>query len=85
MTTAVQVKLLAYVAGLLPPRTPVTLVGDCEFGHPLLIENLRFWAGITACLNRATIWSCCARAGIGSGWTHCPCVEDNGSGLAAGC
>ena len=42
-TTAVQVKLLAYVAGLLPPRTRVTLVGDCEFGHPLLIENLRFW------------------------------------------
>jgi len=42
-TTAVQVKLLAYVVGLLPSGTRVTLVGDCEFGHPLLIENLRFW------------------------------------------
>ncbi len=41
--TAVQVKLLAYVARLLPPRTQVTLVGDCEFGHPLLLENLRCW------------------------------------------
>jgi len=42
-TTAVQVKLLAYVARWLPPGARVTLVGDCEFGHPLLIENLRFW------------------------------------------
>ena len=42
-STAVQVKLLAYLAPLLPPRARVTRVGDCEFGHPLLIENLRFW------------------------------------------
>jgi len=42
-TTAVQVKLLAYVAGLLPTGARVTLVGDSEFGHPLLIENVRFW------------------------------------------
>ena len=42
-STAVQVKLLAYLAPLLPSRARVTLVGDCEFGHPLLIENLRFW------------------------------------------
>lgn len=43
-STAVQVKLLAYLAHLLPPRARVTLVGDCEFGHPLLIENLCFWS-----------------------------------------
>jgi Transposase DDE domain len=37
------VKLLEYVYRLLPRRVAVTLVGDSEFGHPLLIENLRFW------------------------------------------
>ena len=42
-TTAVQVKLLAYVQRLLPETARVTLVGDCEFGRPLLLENLRFW------------------------------------------
>src|SRR5664279_3989275 len=42
-TTAKQVKLLAYVNRLLPPGVKVSLVGDCEFDHPLLIENLRFW------------------------------------------
>lgn len=42
-TTAKQVKLLAYVQGLLPKGGQVSLVGDCEFDHPLLIENLRFW------------------------------------------
>jgi hypothetical protein len=42
-TTAKQVKLLAYVQGLLPEGVKVSLVGDCEFDHPLLIENLRFW------------------------------------------
>lgn len=42
-TTAKQVKLLAYVQGLLPEGVNVSLVGDCEFDHPLLIENLRFW------------------------------------------
>lgn len=42
-STTKQVKLLAYVYGLLPPGIKVSLVGDCEFDHPLLIENLRFW------------------------------------------
>src|SRR5258708_3311784 len=42
-STAKQVKLLAYVNALLPFCVNVSLVGDCEFGHPLLIENLRFW------------------------------------------
>jgi Transposase DDE domain len=42
-TTATQVKLLDYVRGLLPAGIRVSLVGDSEFGHPLLIENLRFW------------------------------------------
>jgi hypothetical protein len=42
-TTAKQVKLLAYVQKLLPEGVQVSLVGDCEFDHPLLIENLRFW------------------------------------------
>jgi hypothetical protein len=42
-STAKQVKLLEYVSRLLPPGVKVSLVGDCEFDHPLLIENLRFW------------------------------------------
>ncbi|NJR12475.1 IS4 family transposase [bacterium] len=40
---ATQVKLLAYVATLLPAKARVTLVGDSEFGHCLLLENVRFW------------------------------------------
>jgi Transposase DDE domain len=42
-STATQVKLLAYVQRLLSVGTRVTLVGDCEFGTSLLIENVRFW------------------------------------------
>lgn len=42
-STATQVKLLHYIYRLLPHQVQVTLVGDCEFGNPLLIENLRFW------------------------------------------
>ena len=42
-STATKVKLLEYVYRLLPRQARVTLVGDCEFGRPLLIENLRFW------------------------------------------
>ena len=42
-STAIQVKLLAYVYGLMPTGIPVTLVGDSEFGHSLLLENLHFW------------------------------------------
>jgi Transposase DDE domain len=47
-TTAKQVKLLAYVNGLLPRGVRASLVGDCEFDSPLLIENLRFWGWIYA-------------------------------------
>lgn len=42
-TTATQVKLLEYVSRLLPPKTRVILVGDSEFGHSLLLENVCFW------------------------------------------
>ena len=42
-TTATQVKLLDYVNRLLPRGARVSLVGDSEFGRPLLIENLDFW------------------------------------------
>ena len=42
-TTAKQVKLLEYIYRLLPPGVQVSLVGDCEFDRPLLIENLRHW------------------------------------------
>jgi hypothetical protein len=42
-STATQVKLLDYVRRLLPQKVQVSVVGDSEFGHPLLIENLRFW------------------------------------------
>jgi DDE family transposase len=42
-STATQVKVLDTVRRLLPRHVRVSIVGDCEFGHPLLIENLRFW------------------------------------------
>ena len=42
-TTAKQVKLLAYIYGLCPAGVKIALVGDCEFDHPLLIENLCHW------------------------------------------
>jgi hypothetical protein len=42
-STATQVKLLDTLRRLLPPRARVSVVGDCEFGHRLLIEYLRFW------------------------------------------
>lgn len=42
-SSATQVKLLAYVATLLPPHARVTLVGDSEFGHCLVLEHVRFW------------------------------------------
>lgn len=42
-STATQVKLLDYVRRLLPARVKVSVVGDSEFGHPLLLENLCFW------------------------------------------
>ena len=42
-TTAKQVKLLAYIYSLCPAGIKVALVGDCEFDHPLLIENVCHW------------------------------------------
>lgn len=43
ITTMTQIKVLSYVVGLLPPGAKVSLVGDCEFGNPLLIEYVQFW------------------------------------------
>jgi hypothetical protein len=42
-TTRVQLALLGYVSGLLPIGVRVSLVGDSEFGRPLLIAHLREW------------------------------------------
>jgi Transposase DDE domain len=41
--TRTQAALLTYVQGVLPSGVRVTLAGDCEFGHPLLLEQLHFW------------------------------------------
>ena len=42
-TTQAQIKLLEYAQSLLPRGVKVSVVGDCEFGNPLLIEYLEFW------------------------------------------
>jgi hypothetical protein len=43
-TTAKQIKLLDYVRqALLPVGSHVSLVGDCEFGNPLLVEYVQLW------------------------------------------
>ena len=42
-TTCVQIALLNYVRGLLPAGVRVSLVGDSEFGRPVLIAHLREW------------------------------------------
>lgn len=42
-TTKLQLKLLNYVRGLVPYQAQVSLVGDCEFGNPLLLEYLEGW------------------------------------------
>ncbi len=42
-STALHVRLLAYVSSLLPRHAQVTLVGDSEFGRPLLLEYLDGW------------------------------------------
>ena len=38
-----QLALLAYVRGLLPSGVQVSLVGDTEFGHTLILETLDEW------------------------------------------
>jgi hypothetical protein len=50
--TRLQVALLAYVYRLLPSGIPVSLVGDCEFDSPLLIEKVCYW-GWTYALRQA--------------------------------
>jgi len=42
-STQLQIALLAYVRGLLPPQAKVSLVGDCEFGHMPLLSVLQEW------------------------------------------
>ena len=42
-TTAQQLALLRIVKGLLPTEVHASLVGDCEFGRPLLLEELDRW------------------------------------------
>lgn len=42
-TTVTQIRLLTYVTELLPRGAKVSLVGDCEFGNPLLIEYVQGW------------------------------------------
>jgi len=60
-TTAKQVKLLAYVQGLCPLGTKIALVGDCEFDHPLLIENIVHW-GWDYALRQAGRYHVCPHA-----------------------
>jgi len=43
-TTAMQIALLRQVHQLIPKGVAVSLVGDGEFNHPLLIEELDFWS-----------------------------------------
>jgi len=42
-TTYKQIRLLSYVRSLIPPGVQVSLVGDCEFGRPLLLDYLDHW------------------------------------------
>jgi len=42
-TTHKQLALLSYVRSLLSENLSVSLVGDCEFGRPLLLEYLDSW------------------------------------------
>jgi hypothetical protein len=42
-STTKQVALLSYVRSLIPPGIQVSLVGDCEFGHPAVLEAMRNW------------------------------------------
>ena len=42
-TTHLQIALLKQVQSLIPPGVKVSLVGDGEFNHPLLIEELEYW------------------------------------------
>ncbi len=42
-TTRKQIALLGYVRTFFPLNVNVSLVGDCEFGRPLLLEYLDWW------------------------------------------
>ncbi|NJR12830.1 hypothetical protein HC776_02960 [bacterium] len=69
--TQVQVALLGYVRGLLPLGVRVSLVGDSEFGRPLLVEYLRAWVGTTRCVRPGIIWCGVGARAVGSGSTAC--------------
>lgn len=55
-TTATQIRLLAYVTELLPCGARVSLVGDCEFGNPLLVEYVQGWGWDYALRQPALTW-----------------------------
>jgi hypothetical protein len=42
-STTKQVALLSYVRSLIPVGIQVSLVGDCEFGHPAVLEAMHIW------------------------------------------
>ncbi len=42
-STTKQVALLSYVRSLIPVGIQVSLVGDCEFGHPAVLEAMHNW------------------------------------------
>lgn len=42
-STRTQVALLSYVRNLLPIGIRISLVGDCEFGHPGVLEAVQAW------------------------------------------
>jgi hypothetical protein len=76
-----QIALLQQVQALLPTGVQVSLVGDCEFGNPLLIEYLDFWGWDYALRQKGDtlIWMY-----NGSGWQRLDqwaCGEANACGL----
>ena len=42
-STTKQVALLSYVRSLIPAGIQVSLVGDCEFGHPAVLDAMHIW------------------------------------------
>jgi hypothetical protein len=41
--STIQLALLSYVKSLLPEQVNVSLVGDCEFGHTPILDQLQQW------------------------------------------
>jgi hypothetical protein len=56
---AKQLAVLSYVRSLLPDGVKVSLVGDCEFGHPLVLETLTawHWAYVLRPSGQLLVWS----------------------------